>query len=67
MNRLEALLEYRSRLVNDLGSRVDQFIAEGRPVEKANDCATYMTTVGKRINLINAEVDKLMENQLQHV
>jgi hypothetical protein len=62
MTRLEHLREYRSRLVNDVVAKTDKFIVDvqsGKPVPET--FGPYVRNVQERVRLINAEVEKLVE------
>lgn len=66
MTRVEKLREYRSRLIQEVDAKIDAFIADGRPAMQALALSDHIAKVHQRAHLIDLEVDKEMEKQLQH-
>lgn len=60
MLRLKRLREYRSRIFNDMNSRVDKFIADGMPPKNAPVLGDYVRKCQFRIRIMNEEIDRII-------
>ena len=62
MLRLKRLREYRSRIFNDMNSRVDKYIAAGMPPKQAPAVGEYVRKCQLRIRIMNDEIDRVIES-----
>jgi hypothetical protein len=59
MTHIQRLREYRSRMVNELNTKVDTFLADGHPAEQVIPLHNYINKVQTRVRLLNTEIDHL--------
>jgi hypothetical protein len=63
MTRLKQLREYRSRLIADVTTVIDKFMAAGRPAGAANNLNAHIRQVNLRIRLIDEQVNLIIANE----